>query len=250
MKNVTTATAQGPRDYQEDRYLVHEFHTAQDSKAVLLAVFDGHDGSEVAEFCKTKLGDYFSLNGAGTKQVMTALANAVAKLAKETRHQLSGTTLSAVCVINNTAVVAVVGDSPVIIVGKNRGAVVSPEHNVRTNMRERETAIARGGIYASGYIFSKSNCGLQVSRALGDVRMGDVISHEPEIHSVALGPQSIVLVCTDGMIDPLHENTKKEIKRLLRLAKRGASAMDLLEAIKDKGLRDNATAILWRMENH
>jgi len=38
--------------------------------------------------------------------------------------------------------------------------------------------------------------GLQITRALGDARLGPIILREAEVHTVPLGPKSVVIVCT------------------------------------------------------
>ena len=48
---LTHATAQGLRNYQEDRFFAKRFKLCDDS-GLFLAVMDGHGGDDVSEFCR------------------------------------------------------------------------------------------------------------------------------------------------------------------------------------------------------
>jgi serine/threonine protein phosphatase PrpC len=161
----------------------------------------------------------------------------------------SGSTLSAVVVSQDKlrADVAIVGDSPIVIFDRAKSLWIAPEHNVRTNMFERMAAIERGAVYEDGYIReSVSGVGVQLSRVLGDRELDPFLNREPELFSVLLGPESFIIVGSDGLLDPKHENTKEQISRVIALVKKGAGAKDLVCDALDRKTGDNVTAIVWR----
>jgi serine/threonine protein phosphatase PrpC len=126
---------------------------------------------------------------------------------------------------------------------------VSEEHNVRTNLREREAAIARGGEYGEGYLFKPGSVGgLQMSRALGDNYLEGVLSREPATDVFRIGAKSIVIVASDGVFDPNHKESPEVVAcELVGLAQKGHTAPELLAT--RKGFRDNATLLLWQTKS-
>src|SRR3990167_9674146 len=103
-----------------------------------------------------------------------------------TRQFREGSTLSIAWVRedHDEVSVAVLGDSPVIVVDQLGQVHVSPEHNVRTNLAERNAMVARGGSYRNGYVYNQLDVGFQVSRALGDGDLDRILSREPEIYTI------------------------------------------------------------------
>lgn len=235
MQNITHATAQGPRPYQEDRLVTHI-----NGEQSLLVVLDGHGGAEVAEHCATRLQTLDTL-----PDTESGMLGMVQILAAETDDMEAGSTLSMVSVTAEGAIIAVLGDSPVITMDQEGQLRVSPEHNVRTNLAERAAAEARGGSYANGYIWLGEE-GLQMSRALGDSHLSSILSREPEIYTVS--DPRWVLVLSDGVLDPGHAEPSELIGDLQQLMTTitEPKAQDVLDWALARGLDDNATVVLWR----
>lgn len=263
-KSITIATEQGLRAHQEDRAIFCHVDSGGEREGVLLALMDGHNGKGVAEYCKQNIPKLFSL---GEKEcVKIALKRLVAKLDEETREMKSGSTLSLVYIPKDAkrAYVAVLGDSPVIIFGdwhedehgERTNLNVSPEHNVRTNKEERVAAEARGGIYERGYVWVPTSgprdypTGIQLSRALGDCWMYDILNRKPEIYSVPLCPGSVVLLASDGLLGHTDSDAYKEalisISLGMILEKNTTGLLRRAKKIKARGFDDNATAIMWK----
>ena len=237
-------TVQGPRPSQEDRYVVEPITSREGVSGYLLAVMDGHGGAGAAEYCRRELPAVFSL--AGPEDAEDALRRAVRTLDEGTRLQRSGTTLSAVCLLDShgTAAIAVLGDSPVFALDRGGRLTVSPVHNVRVNLGERRLAEARGGLYLSGYIVNaETGDGLQMSRGLGDAIMEGIISREPQVYSVELGPDSLVVLATDGLVDFSAGEEEAFVGEAL---KGRLDPETLIRWAERRGLRDNATAVIWR----
>ncbi|MDP1688610.1 MAG: PP2C family serine/threonine-protein phosphatase [bacterium] len=242
---VTCAHERGPRSYQEDKYVNIVFLNSN-CNCRLLAVMDGHVGSKVADICADKIGSLFNLENA--EHTETALQNLVIDLNKVTSDCFEGSTLSMACIQEDQSKVsiAILGDSPVVVLDNSGQLHISPEHNVRSNLKEREAAIGRGGTYAQGYIFANNDFtnGLQMSRALGDAYLGNVISHEPEIYTI--NNPMWILVSSDGIFDPNHSELETLFAEIREFAERHASAQDIMNWAKSRGLQDNATALVWR----
>ena len=253
---VSAATDQGKRSYQEDRHVVYRYDMP-DEKGWLTAVVDGHSGSaEVAEFCEKNLSIYFTnlLNSVleHTDEILeNILKNTISALHEATKEMDSGATISIVYISETRAkaFVAILGDSPVIIKTKS-GVWVGPEHNARTNLAERKTAVQRGAVYSGGYIWddpqSDMGIGLQLTRSLGDKRLAKFLNREPETFSIDLDEYSFIIVASDGLIDPGHSTENKGITRLLNTVTEGGTAFDLVKDALHRRTGDNVTVILWK----
>ena len=228
---VTTATAKGPRPYQEDRFVA----LTREERS-LLAVLDGHGGAGVAEYCARYLNTILP-------ETVHDIQDIVHMLAMETDSYEDGSTLSLVSVTPKAAIVAVLGDSPVVVVDCEGRIHIGPEHNVRTNLVERAAAVARGGYYSNGYICVDDD-GLQMSRALGDAALRYILSREPAIDTIA-NPRW-VLVASDGVVDPSHADANA-LDELITFIDSDTDAAGVIEWAKKRGLQDNATAVLWRL---
>ncbi|MFH1473256.1 MAG: hypothetical protein ABIF06_02525, partial [bacterium] len=155
-KKVTFSSRQGPRSYQED-FSIHI--PIQESKVQgwLLAVMDGHGGPEVSELIAQETGKTFKIKD--VRKSEEALSNLVSVLNAKTVHFRDvGSTLSVVCVVRGPsggfrASVAVLGDSPIVVLDKNGKLHISPEHNIRSNIQERQAAEQRGGVCMGGYLY-------------------------------------------------------------------------------------------------
>lgn len=239
--NITTASERGGRPHQEDRYAV-----STGGKGTLLAVMDGHSGAGTAEFVAKNFGRVFA-SAREKSRPRKALLATFSELHLLTRRRKSGTTLSVVWIPERgwCAYVAVLGDSPVIIKNPGERPWLSPEHNVRSNLRERQAALRRGGEYSSGYLFvGDGEDGLQLSRSLGDVAHGKVLDRNPEVFSVSLKRKGVVLIASDGLLDPGHRRSSVQVKRLVQLIANGSDAKGLVRDALQRQTHDNVTAVL------
>jgi len=263
---INFATHRGKRPYQEDRY---KYDVTEDG--VLLAVFDGHGGSGVSEFCENNLLAAFNAvaDAPELPTIPDKIRGIFDYLNSYTKGSHDGSTASFVFIPSTLtrAYVGILGDSPVIIkTGEgelmdrqaNLGKVVksgeywhSPEHNVRSNPAEVKRVTAAGGYVYDGYAFSGrgslTSGGLQLSRTLGDRDFDDILSRDPEIFEVPLAAGSFVLVGTDGLLDPGHKSSAAA-QEIVTLIERGADAGQLVhQAAIAKPTGDNVTALLLRV---
>ena len=243
---ITTATAKGQRSYQEDRFI-----NVALPEGTLLGVFDGHGGPEVAQILSEDFESFFAfyLKNFTASQ---ALHRTIYILNTQSRHLRAGSTLSVVFIPKeeDLAVCAVLGDSPIIIRDAEGKISVSPDHNVRTNLAEAKAAKARGGFISNGYLFASYRAdGLQMARALGDAALDKVLSRVPDIYGVVLGPDSFVLVATDGAFDPGHYDFDKAAGAVVLMLDKGVGvdAQTLVDRALAVQTGDNVTCILARM---
>jgi serine/threonine protein phosphatase PrpC len=254
---ITNAAAKGSRSYQEDRHFISEH-----PEGTLLVVFDGHGGGEASHEAHHQFDSLFWDCFGPPFDVPTALRLSIRVLAKELEAYEEGTTLSAVYIPSDckVAYTAVLGDSPILIhvcsapLGHGDYIWTGPDHNVRSNPTERESAEKRGGFYDGVYLYQGNTNpygdhahGLQMARALGDSALRGVLSTEPEINTVPLGEGGFILVATDGLFDPGHRNFEASRRQVLALIADGADAQYLVDNAVARDTHDNVTAILVRL---
>jgi serine/threonine protein phosphatase PrpC len=252
---VTFATAQGERDHQEDR-AVHEWMecpAAPSATGWLLAVFDGHRGAECSDKASKSLGKMFeAASAAQNGNVPETLRDVFRSLNALSSAMLSGSTASVVFIPQDAqeAYAAVLGDSPIAILDAKGAVRIGPEHNVRTNLKERAAAESRGGIYQGGYLedSDRPGVGLQMARSLGDKDLTRVLNREPEIQKLALGGRGIVLVGSDGLFSPGGGSGLEQLTEILGKIRKGGGADVVVKDALARQTGDNVTAVVWRKD--
>ena len=164
-------------------------------------------------------------------------------------HHERGTTLSLVYVPDgeDRLHIGVIGDSPVILARKDGTFHISPEHNARTNEAERKGAEQRGGVFENGYMYNRSKgMGLQMTRDIGCHAMGDVLLRYPDIYELKVHDGDVLILGSDGLLDPAHSRNYKDAKRLVKLDLDGAKAQDLVNDALDRETGDNVSVIVYK----
>ena len=245
---VTYFAKKNLKKYQEDRSFYKQYKNGDS----IFGVFDGHGGEWVSDYAAEHAPLFFTnMRKELKKDPQEALKVLFQKLVEKTKGFTCGSSASIVLVRNNIATIGVLGDSPVIIKTALRNIWKSPEHNVRTNEKECIAAIAKGGwISEVGYLFDRcqyQGMGLQMSRALGDKELNNVLNREPEIFQVPINNQSWILVCSDGLIDPSHNDANATTSIITAIDGTTIVAEQLVEDASILRKYDNSTAVLARV---
>jgi serine/threonine protein phosphatase PrpC len=243
---MTQATAKGNRSYQEDRSVVYWVP----DEGYLLATFDGHGGSECADHCAKVLVPLIHSLPRTDRLTEDVIHDVFKTLNDETETMGPGCAASIAFIPKDgtSVIVGVLGDAPVLVKKADGELWLAPEHNVRTNREEADAAVKRGGFVQSGYLFVRQSIhadGLQMSRALGDRWLTTVLNREPEIFRLPTGPDSFVLVATDGLFDPTHATQPGET--IAAAIEAGHDANQLVQNALAVPTYDNVTAILVKL---
>jgi len=226
----------------------------------LLAIADGHGGDKTSSYVAGQLLDglFETMMGTGTKNYDEALRltfqylnDSTLELSRKTlAHYESGTTLSLAYIPDgdNNLHIGIIGDSPVILAKLDGTFHISPDHNARSNELERNAAEQRGGVFQDGYLYSRSRGGkgLQMTRDIGCHFMGDVLQRHPDIYELGIHHGEVLILGSDGLLDPAHSGGDEEVRRLVRLVLDGAEAQDLVNDALNRETGDNVSAIVCR----
>jgi serine/threonine protein phosphatase PrpC len=239
----TVESTVGNRNHQEDRCFHIQLGKGKNAPH-FFGVFDGHGGKEASEECSRLVCAFAELNYGRTPDFM--LRNIVQNLLHLTEKYITqGCTMSIALVRprQNDVWLAVIGDSPIVVVDKEGKVFLSPLHNVGENRKERLLAESRGGKYSdiqgTGYITRGfSGRYIQLSRSLGDHDMGDVLLREPEIFQVK-NPR-YVIVASDGILEE-----RLDYDDPYRFSERLSSKTEAMDLMFGLDPRDNLTVALW-----
>ncbi|MBI3572053.1 protein phosphatase 2C family protein [Candidatus Kaiserbacteria bacterium] len=244
---IDSTLAKGTRKrVNQDRAYAHHLSDG----TCFAAVLDGHGrDSECVNYCYERLPALVNPTRMSGKSPEAFLWDVCKTLAGESRHFESGTTFSAAYLFRSGWVsIAVIGDSPIIARLPDGKLFVSQEHNARTNKSERERAVAQGAFFDGGYIYPpEGNHGLQLTRALGDNFLDEILSREPSIASFSIARGAWVLLASDGLSDPAHEYSAEHINELAAAIEKDAGPAQLIDQACAWGSEDDITAILCRL---
>lgn len=233
---ATAASLVGRRKNNEDRYLVS-------TELQLYAVADGmggYDGGEVASrLTVEQLKEFVARNrrdAAGTwpckeDKKLTAAENLLRAAVRRAHDVISsqrvgeldqmGSTLVAVLIDGHRATLAHVGDSRIYRLRRGALAQLTRDHSL---WAELEAAGLKPG---ERYGFAHKNV---ITRALGIERA------HPDVVTIDVEPKDRLLLCSDGLHDPLGE---ADLRRLM-----SGGCDELVQAAYDAGSSDNITAVL------
>lgn len=225
------------------------------------AVYDGHGGTEVAEFLRDVLYHEIIQNVCETP---TNVEGAITKAFLDCDHLIVsklgdaglsiGSTAVVCLLLDKTLYMANVGDAEAILGRKNKAKREFSDPHLLTKAHkashpdEKKRVEQAGGKVFAGRIFGT----LAISRAFGDGEMkrpkadSMFVVCEPHIQRIDLTPDDefIVLAC-DGLWDRVtHDEACLFVSKLLRYKTLQDAAEFLLDEAIDRNTKDNVTIIV------
>ncbi len=241
---VTSGSVQGLREAQEDRFHASRFG----DRGWLLAVFDGHNGAGTADVAVQRVEDVFTRcieqYGVGSG----ALSATIGAIRDETAERNDGSSASVVFVDEegDRVYAAVLGDSPVMVRDATGDLALGPLHNTAANPGDAERAVERGALLVGPYLVDPDRMeGVNLTRTIGDADL-TFLGRTPEVVDFDLGPESFVLVASDGVFTRLSPNPEILLVHAGDLVDAGADAEAVVADALASGSDDNITAVLWR----
>lgn len=218
--NYAGASMQGWRAQMEDAHTCMPQLTGELKNWGYFAVFDGHAGTTVAQYCSKHLLDHMIASGGikatedpeqvkeGIREGFLDIDRHMHTLARKNNWDRSGSTAASVLISPEYIYFINCGDSRTLLC-RNGQVVFYTEDHKPFNPREKERIQNAGG----SVTLQRVNGSLAVSRALGDFDFKEVdwrpqteqlVSPEPEIYEMARAPEDefLILAC-DGVWDAI-----------------------------------------------
>jgi serine/threonine protein phosphatase PrpC len=202
---------QGKREYMEDKYIALEgFFQDYD----LYAVFDGHGGDSVAEFCRKNFASMLYIELLENNNIAKALFSTFMKVDEALEipeSYMTGSTCLVILKNTNHMWVANCGDSRAIMNSNNNPVELTKDHKPFGDERARILALGGHVVQTSGGVW-RVNGELALSRALGDKRLRPYVIPNPDIFKIDLSASNkFIVIGTDGLWDILNNNKVVEI---------------------------------------
>ncbi|MGY0218129.1 PP2C family serine/threonine-protein phosphatase [Endozoicomonadaceae bacterium StTr2] len=223
--NAAVATSHGRAPYMEDRHLTTSFNInigGREYPVKLSGVFDGHGGTEAAEFAVQNIQRFLinrleefnpqELTDAGIwnalKLAMVDLNNSYNADLGEAFNPKAGTTANVCLMIDNNLWTANVGDSRALLVGPKNECLQLSRDAKPSDPDFKRSIEQRGGHVdekADRVLFPDGSLGIGTARSLGEQRFDGVISARPKITKLECpaggwGGHTLVQGC-DGIFD-------------------------------------------------
>jgi protein phosphatase 2C len=192
---------QGKRPHMEDRFLFMEnFHDGY----TLMAVFDGHGGSAVADHCLNNIGPVLKAllgRGAAIDAALSQSFLILDDILETSVGYATGTTCLVVMKHTDHVWVANCGDSRAMMNKGNTFVALSHDHKPIGAERIRVERLGGHVSKFDGDVW-RVNSELAVSRAIGDKRLQPMVTPIPEVLRFDISNDSkFIILATDGLWD-------------------------------------------------
>ncbi|XP_051790188.1 protein phosphatase, Mg2+/Mn2+ dependent, 1Na (putative) isoform X1 [Erpetoichthys calabaricus] len=257
------ASMQGWRAQMEDAHTCVTEMPGELADWCFFAVYDGHAGSTVAQYCSRHLLTHILATGKvtadgdpekvkeGIRDGFLSIDSCMHDLTRQEKWENSGSTAVAVMISPRHIYFINCGDSRAVLCRDGHVCFYTEDHKP-FNPREQERIQNAGGTV----FLQRVNGSLAVSRALGDFDFKDVewrlpteqlVSPEPEVYEVERSAEDefLVLAC-DGVWDAVdNEELCAFIRSRLQIS---SDLKDICGQVVDtclyKGSRDNISVLL------
>eukprot|EP00486_Rosalina_sp_Unknown_P016701 CAMPEP_0201578948 /NCGR_PEP_ID=MMETSP0190_2-20130828/26110_1 /ASSEMBLY_ACC=CAM_ASM_000263 /TAXON_ID=37353 /ORGANISM="Rosalina sp." /LENGTH=535 /DNA_ID=CAMNT_0048012699 /DNA_START=79 /DNA_END=1686 /DNA_ORIENTATION=- len=257
---------QGIRPSMEDQVVVEASFIVTGSKCTsgnlsIYGVFDGHGGSQCAEFCAANLKEILKKYLLITDNVSDAFNLCIAELdtkAIEHAKDASGSTACMILIDNTTYDLwcCNVGDSRSVLINSSYTTVkqLSVEHKPDYPLEKQRIE------QANGWVTFGRVCGiLAVSRSLGDkdfkYEIENLVISTPDIthHKLTFNEDKFVIVACDGLYDVF--TNEQCMQWLEKNSNDSISMQDLTDklchtSIYDRKTKDNVSIIIVKIDHH
>lgn len=203
------------------------------------ALFDGHGGDEVSNYCARNLHLGVSVLYQKYNSIEKSIQEAINDVDRyaSTKWPTVGCTAVIVVIIDDDIYIANVGDSRVILVENGIARRCTVDHR-SSDPEERKGVIKRGGSVQNDRV----NGLLMLSRSIGDGTLGNAVSTEAHFEKAKRKDGMKMIIACDGVWDVM---TDQQAADILMSCKRIPEAA---KAIKDESIKldtkDNVSCIV------
>ena len=213
-----------------------------DYKVSLFGIFDGHGGTDVVKFVKTRLPQLIKAYLDELYPVEKAFKNAFKKVDEELKFfdsEYIGTTATLVLIKDNKIYCANVGDSKAYIIYDKTYKQINTDHKC-TNEDELKRIIDTGGKIHRNRVMGQ----LILTRTLGDLyvkQYGVINTPDISVNDINEGINYVILA-SDGVWDVI------DLETICAMGREGKNVGEFCENIVklsiNKGTKDNVSCIV------
>ncbi|PWV00248.1 putative protein phosphatase 2C [Trypanosoma cruzi] len=244
---------QGTRKTMEDQ------HAMVPEAIPFFAVYDGHGGTQCAEFLRDNLHTLIlshpDVMTNPEKALRDGIANAEAEFLKKCANGKceSGSTCAVAIIVDDTLVTGNVGDTEIVLCRAGSPLVLSTKHSLQSNGAENERVKACGGRIISNRVghpkFNPQVLSLGITRAIGDAGFkldeytdgkpsGIIAEAETRTTKLTDDDEFFVIGC-DGLWDVMSYD--RVVQFCSRLAAEGVPPQDITDRLCQEALRQGST---------
>ena len=239
------------KESMEDFILIKEsFINIENHNLSLFALFDGHNGAQVAEYLKNNFCEILSkvikecedLNfGENLKSAIEIIDKDISKLKGV---QNCGSTGTMVIIDNDMLYCANIGDSKCFYINEKEAIQITEDHNCK-NKLEVEAVKKNGAKVFNGRVFG---C-LLLTKAFGDTDFKEFgITCEPFIKKISINKNNIkyVIIASDGIWDVVDDKQLFKIQNELKIGNAEELCNNLINYSLNGGSIDNISCIVLK----
>ncbi|XP_059804016.1 protein phosphatase 1K, mitochondrial-like [Hypanus sabinus] len=250
--NLGYASQIGKRRDNEDRFSIAELSDG----LFCVAVFDGHGGTDAAEFCSRYIGQYIQHNLQSEVNLENVLLKSFLQIDRDFTDNTcdsgeatlftSGTTATvALLKEESLLMVANVGDSPAILCREGKAEQLTEDHTPRRQDERKRIKECGGFIDWSFATNPYVNGRLAMTRSIGDVDLKPYgVTAEPEVKTVELEhtKDCFLVLTTDGVSAIMEPQEVCDVVKKCQDPPEAAAVIN--EQALQYGSQDNVTTIV------
>nr|CCC90095.1 putative protein phosphatase 2C [Trypanosoma congolense IL3000] len=244
---------QGSRKTMEDQ------HAMVAESIPFFAVYDGHGGTQCAEFLRDNLHTFILGRPEITTDPEQAIRAGIAEAEKAFLTKCadekieSGSTCAVALIVDDTLITGNVGDSEIVLCRGGLPVILSTKHSLQDNVAEGERVKACGGRIISNRVghpkFNPQVLSLAVTRAIGDAGFkldeftdgkpsGVIADAETQSTKLTDDDEFLIIGC-DGLWDVMSYDAA--VQFCSRLAAEGEAPQSITDSLCREALRQGST---------
>ncbi|XP_078175211.1 putative protein phosphatase 2C 32 [Carex rostrata] len=203
----------------EDRHLTMPYFNGE-TKTALFGVFDGHGGSEAAEFCSRNIGQFIvdELEKREDKSFEAKEAVRNGYLRTDEEFLKGDTNKGGACCLtalfdNGNLVISNAGDCRAVLCRGGKAEALTSDHKL-SRLDERERVEKLGAFVHCQRGIWRLQGSLAVSRGIGDMFYKQWVTSEPDTSTIKIDSESeFLILASDGLWDKVSSQEAVDIAR-------------------------------------
>ncbi|XP_078175151.1 putative protein phosphatase 2C 32 [Carex rostrata] len=236
----------------EDRHLSMPYFNGE-TKTALFGVFDGHGGSEAAEFCSKNIGQFIvdeleKRDGESSEAVRNGYLRTDEEFLKGDTNKGGACCLTALF-DNGNLVISNAGDCRAVLSRGGKAEALTSDHKL-ARINERERVEKLGGFVHCQRGIWRLQGSLAVSRGIGDLFYKQWVTPEPDTSTIKIDSESeFLILASDGLWDKVSNQEAVDMARTFCTGEKSdispqSACKELADLSVKRGSLDDITVII------